>query len=83
MLRNIQVEEELENEAATAMDTEDVKDILGDTTKGLPAENPKKTRKTAGLIVLGLTVLGLLAGGWYLLALAFSSILPEKSMPVR
>ena len=68
MLRNIQVEEELENEAATAMDTEDVKDILGDTTKGLPAENPKKTRKTAGLIVLGLTVLGLLAGGWYLLA---------------
>ena len=67
-MRNIQAEEELENEAATAMDSDDVKDVLGDTTKGLPDEKPKKKRKTVGLIVLGLTVLGVLAGGWYILA---------------
>ncbi len=68
MLRNKQVETDEELENGDELKAEEVNDVLGDTTKGLPDEKPKKKRKTVGLIVLGLTVLGVLAGGWYILA---------------
>ena len=68
MMRNKPVETDEELENGDELKAAEVNEVLGDTTQGLPDQTPKKKRKTVGLIVLGLTVLGALAVGWYILA---------------
>ncbi len=60
------VEEDIEKEEE-GLEPDEINDVLADTTQGITENKPKKKRKTVGLVVLALTILGAAAVGWYLL----------------